>query len=1242
MTAPAVLRWAPRTAPISKHLELRLGFDLGLNTNSYSAMSHASVPARLGALSWIQKRGVVLQGKVTPLRNIHKVMCANRGEIAIRVFRAAAELGAKTVGIYAQEDRHSLHRYKCDESYMLPTDLTPVGAYLSIDSIVDIAKNKGVDAIHPGYGFLSENARFAQKCQDAGIRFVGPPADVLKKFGDKTEARKLAIQNNVPVVPGTEGAIKSIDDARDFVMGTNGIGFPVIVKAAHGGGGRGMRVVRKESEFEDAVIICQSEALKSFGDGSVFIERFVERPRHIEVQILADGKGNVVHLFERDCSVQRRHQKVVEIAPASGIPLELRENLWNDAIRLLKSSNYKNAGTVEFLIDQQGRYYFMEVNPRVQVEHTVTEEITGIDIVQTQLKVADGYSFTDLGLSQDKVVCHGHSIQCRVTSENPRNNFTPDYGRIEAFRPGEGFGIRLDSAAGFAGAMITPHYDSLLIKATSHAETFTFAAEKLYRALGEFRVRGVHTNIPFLLRVLAHPVFLEQKMATDFIDLHTELFAFPPNKDRANKLLRYMAEVKVNGHPMPGADPSKVPSHLHPVMPVYDPHTPPPAGWKQVLEAQGPKGFAKAVRDFPYTLLGDTTWRDAHQSLLATRMRTIDMATIAPATARALAGLYCLENWGGATFDVALRFLRECPWRRLETLRELVPNVPFQMLLRGANAVGYTSYPDNVVQEFCKEAVMAGMDIFRVFDSLNYVDNLLVGMEAVHKAGGVVQGEICYSGDLITDKKYNLEYYMKLAEKIVKQGETHVLGIKDMAGVMKPAAARLLVSSLRKEYPDMPIHVHMHDTGGISVASLLAAADAGADVIHGAIDSMSGNTSQPSIGALNTSINQIEKRNHKAVDVGGIMIQPIEDDKIIELSDYWDTMRDHYKPFEQGGRSPASDVFKNAIPGGQYTNLMFQSQSLGLAKQWKEIKKAYEEANEILGNVVKVTPSSKVVGDLAQFMVTNKLRREDFETRIDDLNLPKSVIEFLQGQLGQPHGGFPEPLRTRVLQRAGLQPIEGRPGKDLLPLDFFVLRRKLEEKYRYLAVQYGIKLTARDIISAALYPEVFDDYMKFREKYSDEVAFLPTEAFLSPMRVGEEYHFSIEEGKVLMVKLLSVSNDLDSAGYREVFFELNGVSRKVKVKDNTLTKAQSVHLDAVSERVDPSIPGQVGASMPGTVVDIKAKVGQSVNKGQQLLILSAMKMETVISAPISGKVARVLVEIGDLVQNDDLLIEIEK
>jgi len=844
--------------------------------------------------------------------------------------------------------------------------------------------------------------------------------------------------------------------------------------------------VRKSEDLEEAVQRCSSEALTAFGNGTLFIERFVENPRHVEVQMFADGVGNAVHLFERDCSVQRRHQKVVEVAPAVNVPMETREKLWELSTKLALSCGYKNAGTVEFLIGPKGDFYFIEVNPRIQVEHTVTEEVTGIDIVQTQLKIAAGATLPQIGLSQDKISTRGFAIQTRVTTENPRNNFTPDYGRIEAFRPGEGMGLRLDSAAGFAGAVITPHYDSLLIKVTAHALTFELAAQKLSRALREFRVRGVHTNIPFALNVLKHPKFLDQTCKTDFIEIYPELFEFPPQKDRANKILKYLAEVKVNGHPMPGADASKPPSTMRPVMPVIDVKKPAPDGWKQVIDRDGPAGFAAAVRAHPYTLLGDTTWRDAHQSLLATRLRTVDIAKIAPATARALSGAYALEMWGGATFDVAIRFLRESPWARLELLRELVPNVPFQMLLRGANAVGYTSYPDNVVYEFCKEARSAGVDVFRVFDSVNYVDNLLLGMDAVHKADGVVQGEICYTGDVKDappGSKYTLDYYLEIADALVNKGNTHVLGIKDMAGLLKPAAATHLVGALRKEFPNTPIHVHTHDTGGIGVASMLAASQAGADVVHSAIDAMSGTTSQPSMGALLNSLTQLESVPESVpdtpVDVNGTKIRPIKSDDVLGLHDYWEVTRELYRPFEQSAKSTSSEVFHHEMPGGQYTNLMFQSQSLGLAKQWKDVKLKYAAANKVLGDIVKVTPSSKVVGDLAQFMVTNKLSQAELEERAGELDLPTSVVEFLQGQLGQPKGGFPEPLRTKVLQRAGLEPINTRPGAELPTLDFAALKKELLKKYSKVIKLHGATIDDRDVLSAALYPQVFDEYMKF-------------------------------------------------------------------------------------------------------------------------------------------------------------------
>nr|UWT61244.1 pyruvate carboxylase [Neopyropia yezoensis] len=1059
-------------------------------------------------------------------------------------------------------------------------------------------------------------------------------------FGTKTSARELATTHGVPVIPGTPGPVGSLEEGLAF---GESVGYPLMVKAISGGGGKGMRVVASPAELEDAMARCRSEGQTSFGNDQIYMEKFLERPRHIEVQVLADADGDVITLFERNCSIQRRHQKVVEVAPAAELPMALRERLWDYAKMLTKAVGYRNAGTVEFLVDAHNDPYFIEVNPRLQVEHTVSEEITQVDIVQSQLRLAEGHSLASLGLTQDAIKCTGVAIQTRVTSENPAAGFVPDYGRIDTFRAGSGAGIRLDSAAGFSGALITPHYDSLLMKVTAHAATYGEAAVKLHRALGELRCRGIKTNVPFLRKVLVHPVFLDGSAATDFIDIHPELFKFPPQRDRGNKVLRYLAEVKVNGHPMPGADASRHPSTVRPVMPVVDTSAPAARGWKDVLNEEGPTGFAAAVRAHPRTLVADTTFRDAHQSLLATRVRTTDLAAIAPATARALTGAYASECWLGATFDTSMRFLRECPWERLRTLRTLMPNVPLQCLLRGANAGGYGAYPDNVVYAVCAEAVKQGMDVFRVFDALNYTPNLLLGCDAVAQAGGVVQGEFCYTGDVLSPAEgspYTMDYYLRLADTLVKEGKVHVLGIKDMAGLLKPAAATALVGALRAEFPDTPIHVHTHDTAGTGVASMLAAAVAGADVVHGAIDAMAGTTSQPSLGALVASLADAEAGALPAP--AGHPADVVADD-LTPLHDYWAVMRGHYAPFEQGADSTAPDVYRHEIPGGQYSNLKVQSSSMGLASQWLDVKAAYTLANRLLGSPVKVTPTSKVVGDLAQFLLINKIdSAEAFDERLASsasLNLPGSVIDFLQGKLGQPVGGFPEPTRSIVLERARLAPISGRPGAELSPLDLDALERELTDKHGDMLAQHGMELHHHDVLSAALYPAVFDEWMAFRSTYSDAITRLPTNEFLHPMAIGQEFSLVIEDGKTLMIKLLSVSETLDAEGMRDVYFELNGVARLCRVLDREAAAA-GMASGAIAKKAALGVPGQVGASMPGTVADVKVEVGATVSRGDPLVVLSAMKMETLVSAPVGGVVTAVHVGVGTLVASEDLLVEV--
>uniref|UniRef100_A0AAQ4S1D8 Pyruvate carboxylase n=1 Tax=Gasterosteus aculeatus aculeatus TaxID=481459 RepID=A0AAQ4S1D8_GASAC len=1139
-------------------------------------------------------------------RPIKKVMVANRGEIAIRVFRACTELGIRTVAVYSEQDTGQMHRQKADEAYLIGKGLPPVAAYLDIPNIIQVAKDNNVDAIHPGYGFLSERSDFAQACSDAGVRFIGPSPETVRKMGDKVEARSLAISAGVPVVPGTDAPISCLQDAQVF---SKTYGFPIIFKAAYGGGGRGMRVVREYEELEENYQRAYSEALTAFGNGALFVEKFIEKPRHIEVQILGDKYGNVIHLYERDCSIQRRHQKVVEIAPAFQLDPHLRNRLHADAVNLAKQVGYENAGTVEFLVDRQNKHYFIEVNSRLQVEHTVTEEITDVDLVHAQLHVCEGRSLPELGLKQDKIRVNGCAIQCRVTTEDPSRGFQPDTGRIEVFRSGEGMGIRLDSASAYQGAVISPHYDSLLVKVIASGKDLNTAASKMSRALAEFRVRGVKTNIPFLQNVFSNHQFLHSTVDTQFIDENQELFNLKPTQNRAQKLLHYLGHVMVNGPTTPIPVKAK-PSSIDPVIP------PGTMGFRDVLLRDGPEGFAKAVRAHRGLLLMDTTFRDAHQSLLATRVRTHDLKKISPFVSHNFNNLYSLENWGGATFDVAMRFLSECPWKRLQELRALVPNVPFQMLLRGANAVGYTNYPDNAVFKFCEVAKENGMDIFRVFDSLNYLPNMLLGMEAAGAAGGVVEAAISYTGDVSDPmrQKYSLDYYMNLADQLVKAG-THILCIKDMAGLLKPQASKLLIGSLRDRFPDVPIHVHTHDTAGAGVAAMLACAEAGADVVDVAVDSMAGMTSQPSMGAMVACTKGTE------LDTGIVL------EKVFDYSEYWEVARGLYAPFDCTAtmKSGNADVYENEIPGGQYTNLHFQAHSMGLGNKFKEVKKAYVEANKLLGDLIKVTPSSKIVGDLAQFMVQNNLTRAEVEERADELSFPLSVVEFLQGYIGIPHGGFPEPFRSKVLK--SLTRIEGRPGASLPPMDF----KALEEGLRSA---HGDEITPEDVMSAAMYPKVFQEFREFTANFGP-VDCLSTRLFLDGPKIAEEFEVELERGKTLHIKALALG-DLNKAGQREVFFELNGQLRSVLVKDTVAMKEMKFH-----PKAQKSIKGQVGAPMPGKVLEVKVEVGAKVEKGQPLCVLSAMKMEMVVNSPVAGTVKAVHVTADSSLEGDDLILEIE-
>ncbi|KAK0728941.1 carbamoyl-phosphate synthase L chain, ATP binding domain-containing protein [Apiosordaria backusii] len=1113
-----------------------------------------------------------------------------------------------------------MHRQKADEAYVIGKrgQYTPVGAYLASDEIVKIAVEHGAQMIHPGYGFLSENAEFARKVEAAGLIFIGPSPEVIDALGDKVSARKIAIAANVPVVPGTEGAVEKFEEVKAF---TDKYGFPIIIKAAYGGGGRGMRVVRDEASLQESFERATSEAKSAFGNGTVFVERFLDKPKHIEVQLLGDNHGNIVHLYERDCSVQRRHQKVVEIAPAKDLPASVRDAILNDAVRLAKSVKYRNAGTAEFLVDQQNRYYFIEINPRIQVEHTITEEITGIDIVAAQIQIAAGATLEQLGLTQDRISTRGFAIQCRITTEDPSKNFQPDTGKIEVYRSAGGNGVRLDGGNGFAGAVITPYYDSMLVKVSCHGSTYEIARRKVLRALIEFRIRGVKTNIPFLASLLTHPTFIDGNCWTTFIDDTPSLFDLVGSQNRAQKLLAYLGDLAVNGSSIKGqiGEPKFkgdiiVPELLDEAGKKLDVSSPSTKGWRNIIVEQGPKAFAKAVRNYKGCLLMDTTWRDAHQSLLATRVRTVDLLNIAKETSHALSNLYALECWGGATFDVAFRFLYEDPWDRLRKMRKLIPNIPFQMLLRGANGVAYASLPDNAIDHFVKQAKDNGVDIFRVFDALNDINQLEVGIKAVQKAGGVCEGTVCYSGDMLNPKKkYSLDYYVDLVDKLVAL-DIDVLGIKDMAGVLKPHAATILIGTIRKKYPDLPIHVHTHDSAGTGVASMVACAMAGADAVDAATDSLSGMTSQPSINAIIASLDGTDKQTG---------LNPAH---VRALDTYWSQLRLLYSPFEAHLAGPDPEVYEHEIPGGQLTNMMFQASQLGLGSQWLETKKAYEQANELLGDIVKVTPTSKVVGDLAQFMVSNKLSPKDVIARAGELDFPGSVLEFLEGMMGQPYGGFPEPFRTNALR--GRRKLDKRPGLFLEPIDFAKVKKELSRKYG--------TVTECDVASHIMYPKVFADYKAFIAKYGD-LSVLPTKYFLSKPEIGEEFHVELEKGKVLILKLLAVGPLSENTGQREVFYEMNGEVRQVTVDD----KQASVE-NVSRPKADPGDSSQVGAPMAGVLVELRVHDGSEVKKGDPLAVLSAMKMEMVISAPHNGVVSSLQVREGDSVDGSDLVCRITK
>ena len=1146
-------------------------------------------------------------------RPIHKLLAANRSEIAIRIFRAANELGLRTVGVYSKEDRLGLHRFKADEAYLIGAGKGPVEAYLDIPGIIGVAKETGVDAIHPGYGFLAENPALARACKKAGIAFVGPAPQLLELLGDKTAARRLAASAGVPVLPGTEKPVKSTDEAKRVA---SEIGYPVIVKAAMGGGGRGMRAVQDESQLEARLEEAQGEAKSAFGDASVFLEKYLPRARHLEVQILGDHHGNLLHLFERDCSVQRRHQKVVEVAPASNLPESVRRELCDAALQLARKAKYHNAGTVEFLYDVDSRqWYFIEVNPRIQVEHTVTEMVTGIDIVRSQILVAQGHKLHEAPLNlprQEKVELHGAALQCRVTTEDPEKNFAPDYGKISTYRSPAGFGIRLDGGTAYAGATLAPYYDSLLVKVTAWGADLPEACQRMDRALREFRIRGVKTNIPFVENVVNHAKFQVGEVTTTFLDEHPELFRFPKRGDRATKLLSYLGDVILNGNPEVKG--KKAPDQLEAAVAPMVAGFAPPVGTRQLLHKLGPKRFAAWARKEKRLLITDTTFRDAHQSLLATRVRTHDLSAAAPAVAQRLSNLFSLEMWGGATFDSAMRFLHEDPWQRLRELRRLIPNICFQMLLRGANAVGYTSYPDNVLREFVREAHTQGMDIFRVFDSLNSIENMRVSLDAVLETGAVCEAAICYTGDIL-DKarpRYSLKYYLSLAKQLEKIG-AHFIAIKDMAGLCKPYAAQELVKHLREE-SGLPIHFHTHDTSGINAASVLKASDAGVDVADGAVAAMSGGTSQPNLNAIVAALRNTPRDTQ--LDLAALN----------ECSDYWETVRTYYLPFDSGPRSGSARLYEHEIPGGQYTNLREQATAMGLGHRWREVERMYAEVNRLFGDIVKVTPSSKVVGDMTLFLMAKEMTPADV-LQLDeehDVAFPNSVVEMFSGVLGVPPGGWPKKLQKILLR--GQPPLKGRPSAALPAADFGAEREALDKKTGHVPRK-------DELLSFLLYPEVFLKFDKFRQTYSD-VGVLPTPAFFYGLKSGEEITVEIEPGKTLVIKFLTASEPHPD-GTRTLFFELNGQPREVTVRDKALRVVERQH-----PKADPADPGQVGAPTAGMVSGIAVQANHAVERGAKLLTLEAMKMQSNIYAPISGRVTKLLVSPGQNVEAKDLLVTI--
>ncbi len=1147
------------------------------------------------------------------MKNFSKILIANRGEIAIRIMRAANEMGKRTVAVYAEEDKLSLHRFKSDEAYRIGEGLGPVAAYLSIEEIIRVAKACGADAIHPGYGLLSENPDFVDACDAAGITFIGPKAATMRMLGDKASARRVAIEAGVPVVPATEVLP---DDMAEVRRMADEVGYPFMLKASWGGGGRGMRPIMGPDELEDMVLEGKREAEAAFGNGEGYLERLVQKARHVEVQILGDSHGQIYHLWERDCSVQRRNQKVVERAPAPYLSQEQREELCALGRKICAHVGYECAGTVEFLMDMDTEeFFFIEVNPRVQVEHTVTEEVTGIDIVRAQILIAEGRTIEEATgkASQDEITLNGHALQCRITTEDPQNNFIPDYGRITAYRGATGMGIRLDGGTAYSGAVITRYYDSLLEKVTAWANTPEAAIARMDRALREFRIRGVSTNIAFVENLLKHPTFLDNTYTTKFIDNTPELFDFKKRRDRATKILTYIADITVNGHPETEGR-AKPPAHARkPVVPaVRAEHA--PYGTRNLLEEKGAQAVADWMLAQKQLLITDTTMRDGHQSLLATRMRSIDMLNVAESYAHNLPQLFSIEAWGGATFDVAYRFLQECPWQRLRDLRKRVPNVMTQMLLRASNGVGYTNYPDNVVQKFVAQAAETGVDVFRVFDSLNWVENMRVAMDAVVESGKVCEGAICYTGDILNPDraKYDLKYYVEMGKELRDAG-AHILGLKDMAGLLKPAAATALVKALKEEV-GLPIHFHTHDTSGIAAATILAASDAGVDAVDVAMDAFSGGTSQPCLGSVVEALRNTDRDT--GLDIGVVR----------QTSDYWESVRCQYAAFESGTKAPASEVYLHEMPGGQFTNLKAQARSLGLEERWHEVAQAYADVNQMFGDIVKVTPSSKVVGDMALMMVSQGLSRAEVEDPAVDVAFPDSVIDMMRGNLGQPPGGFPEAFVAKVLK--GEKPNTERPGLHLPAADLEAVRAQVSKELE------GFEVDDEDLCGYLMYPKVFLDYMG-RHRIYGPVRALPTKTFFYGMEPGEQISAEIDPGKTLEIRLQAVG-ETNEDGDAKVFFELNGQPRNIRVPNRKVAATT-----AKRPKAEAGNPAHIGAPMPGQIATVCVNAGQAVKEGDLLMTIEAMKMETGIHADADGTVKAVHVTAGAQVDAKDLLVEFE-